>query len=562
MGKSSTTTTSSNNIESNFNNTNNELFRNYQNAVNNQQFVERPMPLGFNPTQTEANDRLLQIGRSGPDPYLTGAGDIYNKLGNYNPMMVSSSPIDSVSATAQGYDPSLVNRGDIRNVSFDPVAAARAQAAQVDRGYVGDVYAQNANAAQMTAEGLKNYVAMMDPTYQNAVLGQAQNDIERQRQMTQNAGAAAAAAAGAFGGSRHGVADAETNRAYGDTFARTAADLRLQGYQQALGNYQQDLGRQQQVGMFNSDAALRAGMANQGTRAQLAGMDAEMAQQANLTNAQLQQQAGIANSQGRLQAGLANQGMDASTAFQNAGFKNDASRFGADAQNNVSQFNAGLAQNRNIFNSSQNLQAQGMNQSADLAGAGIRGNAAGGLLNVGNSLYSQNLSKAGLIQSVGDRQYALDSDRQQTQYENDQGRQNFPVYQAQSIFGAHNQMPYGTTNTSTTVTRPSLMSMIGQGIGMASNFIPGVGAFGGMTRGLLGMGGGGNGMSNLPMTSVMGGSGFDPMGSRLNRYMPGPQGNSGYDMNPGYSGGYGSLPPGSSGYMGSRYNNQDPNIFY
>lgn len=548
MGKSSQTTTSSNNIETNFNNTNNELFRNYQTAVNNQQPVYRPAPLDFNPLQTEANNVALNLGRSGPDPYMTQAGEVYKGLANYNPQMVSASPIDAVSATAQGYDPSLVNRGDIRNVSFNPVAAARANAAQVDRAYVGDVQAQNANAAQMTAEGLRNYVAMMDPTYQNAVLGQAQNDIERQRLQTQNAGAAAAAAAGAFGGSRHGVADAETNRAYADTFARTAADLRLQGYQQALGNYQQDLGRQQQVGMFNSDAALRAGMANQGTRAQLAGMDAQMAQQANLTNAQLQQQAGLANSQGALQAGIANQGMDANAAFQNAGYRNAASQFGANAQNNVSQFNAGLLQNRNIFNSGQDLQAQGMNQSADLAGAGIRGNAAGGLINVGNGLFNQNVAKAGLIQTVGDRQYALDTDKQQTQYENDQLKQNFPVYQAQSIFGAHNQMPYGTTNTSTTVTRPSLMSTIGQGLSFASNFIPGVGAFGGMTRGLLGMGGrttAGQMGSQLPM-----GVGIDPVNGQTFGYggarppvmgygAPPPAGNSGFNLNPYYTGGYG-----------------------
>jgi hypothetical protein len=550
MGKSSTTTTSSNNIETNFNNTNNELFKNFQFAVNNQQPVFRPTPLDFNGLQTEANNGLLSIGRSGPDPSLTQAGDIYSKLGSYNPMMVSASPTDAVSATAQGYDPSLINRGDIRNVSFNPVAAARANAAQVDRGYVGDVYAQNATAAQMTAAGLQNYVGMMDPTYQNAVLGQAQNDIERQRQQTQNAGAAAAAAAGAFGGSRHGVADAETNRAYADTFARTAADLRLHGYQQALGNYQQDLGRQQQVGMFNSDAALRAGMANQGTRAQLAGMDAQMAQQANLTNAQLQQQAGLANSQGALQAGIANQGMDANTAFQNAGFKNAASQFGANAQNSVNQFNAGLAQNRNQFNSAQSLQAQGMNQNADIAGAGIRGNAANGLMSYSNNLLNQGITKAGLIQTVGDRQYALDTDKQQTQYENDQLKQSFPTWQAQTIFGAHNQMPYGTTNTSTTVQRPSLMSTIGQGLSFASNFIPGVGAFSGITRGLLGGGGRTSASqmgSQLPMGvgidsvngQTFGYGGARPPAGLMGYGPPPPARDSGFNLNPYYTGGYG-----------------------
>jgi hypothetical protein len=491
MGKSSQTTTSSqtqtNAIDPRYDNKNWSLFGNLENATSGYTPVPAPNVLPYNPAQIEAQNSLLGIGRSGVDPYTQSAGDTYGRLANYNPMLVTANMTSQVAAPTQA-----INRSSIQNVGYNPFAAA-----SVDGSSIGNVQAQNAAAAQMTAAGLQNYVGMMDPSYQNAVLGQAQNDIERNRQITQNAGAAAAAAAGAFGGSRHGVADAETNRAYGDTFARTAADLRLQGYQQALGNYQQDLGRQQQVGMFNSDAALRAGMANQGTQAQIAAQ-----------NAQLAQQAGLANSQGSLQAALANQGIDAQVAAANA-----------DAQNRSNLFNANLYQNAQQFNSNQLMNEHQFNSGQLLNAAQLQGQAANGLLGYGNNLLNQGIQKAGLIDYVGGQNYDLANQQQQIDYYNQQLQANQPIQNAMSLLGAFNGLPYGTTSTgngtSTTVQRPSLLSQIGQGLSLGANFIPGVGAFSGMTRGLLG---GGGGMSSLPLTSNLGGSGFDPLGSRLNRY--------------------------------------------
>jgi hypothetical protein len=239
-------------------------------------------------------------------------------------------------------------------------------------------------------------------------------------------------------------------------------------------------------------------MSNQGTQAQLAAQ-----------NAQLAQQAGLANSQGALQAAMQNQGIDAQVAAANA-----------DAQNRSNLFNANLYQNAQQFNSNQLMNEHQFNSGQLLNAAQLQGQAANGLIGYGNNLLNQNMQKAGLIDYVGGQNYDLSNQQQAVDYYNQQLQANQPIQNAMSLLGAFNGLPYGTTSTgnstSTTVQRPSLMSMIGQGLSLGANFIPGVGAFGGMAKGLLG--GGGGGMSALPLTSVMGGTGFDPLGSRLNRY--------------------------------------------
>jgi len=95
--------------------------------------------------------------------------------------------------------------------------------------------------------------------YESQVVNQSLDDLERSRLMAQNAGDAQAGAANAFGGSRHGIAAAETNRGFADQAARTASGLRMGGYQNA-----QDMARQasmanQQAGFQGSQQRLNAG---------------------------------------------------------------------------------------------------------------------------------------------------------------------------------------------------------------------------------------------------------------------------------------------------------------
>lgn len=95
-----------------------------------------------------------------------------------------------------------------------------------------NVYNQSANLFNQAAAG-PNINRFMNP-YTNQVINQSMADLERQRQTQINSTGAAASAAGAFGGSRHGVAEAQTNLGFGQQGAQMASGLRQQGFDTAL----------------------------------------------------------------------------------------------------------------------------------------------------------------------------------------------------------------------------------------------------------------------------------------------------------------------------------------
>tara|TARA_R110000744_G_scaffold115497_1_gene216121 strand:- start:3501 stop:4475 length:975 start_codon:yes stop_codon:yes gene_type:complete len=94
--------------------------------------------------------------------------------------------------------------------------------------------------------------------YETQVVDQSLADLERSRLMQQNQLGAQASAAGAFGGSRQGIAEAETNRAFADQASRTASGLRQSGYQNAQQLAGQDIGRQMQADQFGVQQRLGA----------------------------------------------------------------------------------------------------------------------------------------------------------------------------------------------------------------------------------------------------------------------------------------------------------------
>jgi len=117
------------------------------------------------------------------------------------------------------------------------------------------------------------------------------------QQMQQNA---KMGAAGAFGGSRHGIAQAESNRAFYDRAGAMASGLRQQGFQNAQQMAQQDLQRTMQADLANQQSQLTSSRANQQT--EQTGLARQL--QAGMANQNVEQQ-GL---QRMLQAGLANQG--------------------------------------------------------------------------------------------------------------------------------------------------------------------------------------------------------------------------------------------------------------
>lgn len=82
--------------------------------------------------------------------------------------------------------------------------------------------------------------------YTSQVTNNTMNDLERQRQMQMNQIGASASAGGAFGGSRHGVAEAMTNEGFARQGANAFGQLNHQGFNTALGAAQNQQGFQLQ----------------------------------------------------------------------------------------------------------------------------------------------------------------------------------------------------------------------------------------------------------------------------------------------------------------------------
>lgn len=130
-------------------------------------------------------------------------------------------------------------RGIVRGASAMPdvreAQAAQREAQGITRGFISP--SEYAEAQQFARQGAgyqpgtiaAGMGAYTNP-YETDVVQTALGDIERSRQLATQQGAAQAARARAFGGSRQGVAEAETNRAALEQAARTAAQLRQQGF--------------------------------------------------------------------------------------------------------------------------------------------------------------------------------------------------------------------------------------------------------------------------------------------------------------------------------------------
>ena len=131
-------------------------------------------------------------------------------------------------------------------------------------GSVPQVRAQNITAGQLSTTNLNPYMNPFTQSVTNNVLG----DLDRQRLIAMNG--TDAAASGAFGGSRHGVMQAETNRGFADASAAASAGLNQANFAQAQGAAFQDIGNRLQADTSNQAAGLQASLANASNRLQSA----------------------------------------------------------------------------------------------------------------------------------------------------------------------------------------------------------------------------------------------------------------------------------------------------
>lgn len=113
------------------------------------------------------------------------------------------------------------------------------------------------NPMQAGQIGGMNLSQYMNP-YTQQVIGAAQGDLNRSRQMAMNDVGQQATAAGAFGGSRHGLVEAETNRGFADASADMSAGLRQAGYQNAQQMALADIGNRMGADQFNAATGLQA----------------------------------------------------------------------------------------------------------------------------------------------------------------------------------------------------------------------------------------------------------------------------------------------------------------
>jgi hypothetical protein len=229
---------------------------------------------GFNPMYQAGERQLINTGLAGP-----GLANIDRAA--------------EMTAAGAQYQPGMVG-----GFGAGPASLASAQ------GYG----ATDVNAAQANMGDISRY---MNP-YTSGVIDTSLADIERARAAASSRIGQQAAAAKAFGGSRQALAQGASSGQFAEQAARTAAQLRAQGFDVAANQMQQDLARQQQAAIqnaaqrtaasqFGAGAMNQAALANAAARNQAAQFNANIGQQAALAN----QQAGLQGAQLRL--GGANQ---------------------------------------------------------------------------------------------------------------------------------------------------------------------------------------------------------------------------------------------------------------
>src|SRR6056297_793658 len=122
------------------------------------------------------------------------------------------------------------------------------QVAQQMPQNVASYTAAQAEPARMLADtNLNPYMNQ----FTGGVIDQATADMNRARLIQQNQTDSAAMQAGAFGGSRHGIANAETNRGYFDRLGAMTSGLRSDAFNNAQGAAFQDIGNEMNVNQFN-----------------------------------------------------------------------------------------------------------------------------------------------------------------------------------------------------------------------------------------------------------------------------------------------------------------------
>lgn len=307
-------------------------------------------------------------------PSAVGAGSVDTGIGFNNIQNQQVATPGAITASQLGMDrigplaalsPERVAAQGVTAQQVGPVDAVATNQINVAPITSRDVAAQTVGAQSLADTDLSPYQSQ----YTTGVIDAALSDLDRARQMTQNQNAASAVAANAFGGDRQGLVEAETNRAFADTAARTAANLRQAGFQNAQQMAQTDLGRAQQAGLQSAQLGLQADLANQRAGLNAATTSGQLGLQAATESGRQALQSGLAAQNANLRGALANQqaalSAGTTTADQalRAGLANQQAGLTAGSQNLQSQLdiaraNQAARQAMESTQGAQNLQAQ------------------------------------------------------------------------------------------------------------------------------------------------------------------------------------------------------------
>jgi hypothetical protein len=311
----------------------------------------------------------------------------------------------------QAYTPQQVSAQGIaalpqvQGASYDP---AKVDRAGTQIGGIGDV--------QNTTFGTEQMNQYMSP-YRQGVIDQTVNEMLRANDKARLSDQARATKAGAFGGSRHGILDAERERNFQTTLGNTVGQLLDQGYGQARDQFNTDTARGVDVQKTNVGNQIDVAKTNAGTAADLAKTDAAAANQAGQFAAGASQQAQQFNT-----------GMEFQRQDQNAGRNLQAGMFNSDM--GLKGWNANAGQ----FNAE-----QGRMQDAARVMAGI-----------GGQRQQQSYADANARYGIGAFQQALGQQNLDVAYGDWQQQQEYPWQQLGRLSGAMRMQPMqtGTTTTS------------------------------------------------------------------------------------------------------------------
>ena len=334
----------------------------------------------------------------------SGFGAVRPQSG-FNVNQFSAGALDAAGRATQaglGYRPA-----EISAQSYDPRGYNAA-------GYDPSTYdASTYDAAQVAGRDLNPY---LNP-YTTNVIDASMRDLGNAQAASLNQQGAQASAAGAFGGSRHGIADSATRLGYSLQAGDMANKMNLANYNNAMGLAQSDVSAQNAANAANMAARNRAGEFG-------------------------------------------------------AGAMNTARGYNAGAMNQANQYNATNMTAANKYAADQRASAQSQNVANQFNANSARMNAANQLGNLSNTAFNQSQA----IQNMQMKQGALQQAQQQAIY--DAARRNFMGYTSSPQTSLNTMLAAmaGQPNQSTTTqqTNPGLFNYLQMGGNVAGAMMGGM----------------------------------------------------------------------------------------